>query len=95
MASNDVKTLIEQRASALADGFRTEDVDKLMSFFSEDVDFSDIGTPAPDVFHFCTFLLPHFKQLTFTPSPSSQLTKPSQPCQHTTSTTPRSAASTT
>ena len=48
MSSNDVKTLIEQRASALADGFRTEDVNKLMSFFSEDVDFSDIGTPAPD-----------------------------------------------
>ena len=46
MATNDFKPLIEQRASALADAFRTEDVDKLMSFFSDEVDFSDIGTPA-------------------------------------------------
>lgn len=45
MGSDDVKTLIEKRASALADAFTSEDVQKLMSFFSKDVDFSDIGTP--------------------------------------------------
>jgi hypothetical protein len=44
MGSDDVKTLIEKRASALADAFTSEDVQKLMSFFSKDVDFSDIGT---------------------------------------------------
>lgn len=43
MGSDDVKTLIEKRASALADAFTSEDVQKLMSFFSKDVDFSDIG----------------------------------------------------
>ena len=45
MGGDDVKTLIEKRASALADAFTSEDVQKLMSFFSKDVDFSDIGTP--------------------------------------------------
>ena len=45
MGSGDVKTLIEKRASALADAFTSEDVQKLMSFYSKDVDFSDIGTP--------------------------------------------------
>jgi len=45
MGSDDVKTLVEKRASALADAFTSEDVQKLMSFFSKDVDFSDIGTP--------------------------------------------------
>jgi hypothetical protein len=45
MGSDDVKTLIEKRASALADAFTSEDVQKLMSFFSKDVDFSDIGVP--------------------------------------------------
>jgi len=45
MRSDDVKTLIEKRASALADAFTSEDVQRLMFFFSKDVDFSDIGTP--------------------------------------------------
>ena len=46
MGSDDVKTLIEKRASALADAFTSGDVQKLMSFFSKDVDLSDIGTAA-------------------------------------------------
>jgi hypothetical protein len=45
MGGNDIQTLIEQRASALADAFTSQDVDKLMTFFTKDVDFSDIGTP--------------------------------------------------
>jgi hypothetical protein len=46
MGVDDVKTLIEQRASALAAAYTSEDMDKLMSFFSKDVDFSDVGKPA-------------------------------------------------
>lgn len=46
MGNDDIKTVIEQRASALAAAYISEDLDKLMSFFSKDVDFSDVGKPA-------------------------------------------------
>jgi hypothetical protein len=62
MGSDDVKTLIEKRTSALADAFTSEDVQKLMSFFSKDVDFSDIGTLPQNTlstFSFCVSSLSH------------------------------------
>jgi hypothetical protein len=43
MGNDDIKTLIEQRASALGVAYTSEDMGKLMSFFSKDVDFSDVG----------------------------------------------------
>jgi hypothetical protein len=46
MSDNNIKTQIEQRASALADAYIAEDLDKVMSHFSEDIEFSDIGTHA-------------------------------------------------
>jgi hypothetical protein len=46
MGNDDIKTVIEQRAGALAAAYTSEDLDKLMSFFSKDVDFSDAGKPA-------------------------------------------------
>jgi hypothetical protein len=39
MGNDDIKTLIEQRASALGAAYTSEDREKLMSFFSKDVNF--------------------------------------------------------
>ncbi len=43
MANSDVKTLINDRASAQHHAYTTANVDKLMSFYTKDVDFSDVG----------------------------------------------------
>jgi hypothetical protein len=56
MGRSDIQTLIEQRASALADAYTSEDMDKLMSFFSKDVEFSDIGMPASVMLSTASFL---------------------------------------
>lgn len=79
MGSDDIKTLIEQRGSDLADAYISTNMEKLMSYFSKDVDFSDIGMGASKLLTSILFL--------------SVTNTPVQLCRYTTSTTPHSTTS--
>ena len=47
MATSDVEALIQGRASAQQHAYTTANVDKLMTFYTKDVDFTDVGKYTP------------------------------------------------
>lgn len=44
MGDTAIETLIAKRAKAMELAYTSCDVDKVMVFFSQDVDFTDVGT---------------------------------------------------